>query len=182
MENLEADLTAVAQLCAQVKPDLAEDKMRALVAALSPDALATAEGDIREAIESSFLPKRRRRLIEALDHKLTEPATEARQPANPPIASPAITQPDLSSVPLPGPEGTSDVASSVQAPHFAAPNVNERLAEFRDVLHDLSEHHIFQWSTFYRDWLAEDFDWFLDAMGKDPRYPEWVLKARGVGR
>jgi hypothetical protein len=172
VDNLKADLTAIAQLCAQVKPEIAEGKMRALVAALSPNTLVRAEGEIREAIESNFLPKRRRRLAELLDHKLADSATEFGELANPSIESLAIAEPDPRSVPLARPEDTRELVRSVPGNHIASLNVNERLTEFRDVLHDLSEHHIFQWSTFYRDWLAEDFEWFLDAMSSDPRYPE----------
>jgi hypothetical protein len=38
------------------------------------------------------------------------------------------------------------------------------LEEFHGALQDLSDRHIFQWSTYYRDRLAEDFNYFLDRL------------------
>jgi hypothetical protein len=48
-------------------------------------------------------------------------------------------------------------------PRLAEPDVQTRLTEFRNALGELSAHHIFQWSTYYRDWLTRDLDWFLLA-------------------
>lgn len=49
--------------------------------------------------------------------------------------------------------------------------VKARLTEFESTLKELSERHLFQWSTYYRDWLARDFNWFLMAGERYPDYP-----------
>ncbi|MEU3984866.1 hypothetical protein AB0F77_33195 [Streptomyces sp. NPDC026672] len=45
-----------------------------------------------------------------------------------------------------------------------APDEDDWLDEFHAALRDLSDRHIFQWSTYYRDRLGADFDYFLDRM------------------
>ncbi|MBQ0997059.1 hypothetical protein [Streptomyces sp. RK62] len=60
---------------------------------------------------------------------------------------------------LHGPAPAPDPAP--QAPTQAE---DDWLEEFRAALQDLSDRHIFQWSTYYRDRLAEDFNYFLDRM------------------
>ncbi|MFE2567295.1 hypothetical protein [Streptomyces mirabilis] len=52
-------------------------------------------------------------------------------------------------------------------PQATAPTEDDWLDEFRAGLQDLSDRHIFQWSTYYRDRLAEDFSHLLDRMA-DP--------------
>ncbi|MFC9062205.1 hypothetical protein ACFTXB_29835, partial [Streptomyces sp. NPDC057074] len=48
------------------------------------------------------------------------------------------------------------------------------LEEFHGALQDLSDRHIFQWSTYYRDRLAEDFNYFLDRLA-DPEEARKLL-------
>ncbi|MCD7439455.1 hypothetical protein K4B79_14585 [Streptomyces lincolnensis] len=63
---------------------------------------------------------------------------------------------------------------SVAAPQVLAQAEGNWLEEFEAALQDLSDRHIFQWSTYYRDRLAEDFTSFLDRM-MDPEEAKTLL-------
>ncbi|MEU8241787.1 hypothetical protein AB0C07_26350 [Actinoplanes missouriensis] len=52
--------------------------------------------------------------------------------------------------------------------------VDERVADLKTALDALSTKHIFQWQTVYRDWLSEDFDWFLGALAGYDRFPQML--------
>ncbi|MEU6876925.1 hypothetical protein [Streptomyces sp. NPDC046712] len=64
----------------------------------------------------------------------------------------------------------------VPGPSSQAPTLVEDywLEDFHAALQDLSDRHIFQWSTYYRDRLAEDFSYSLDRMA-DPEEVKTLL-------
>ncbi|MFJ3790388.1 hypothetical protein [Kitasatospora sp. NPDC090091] len=64
--------------------------------------------------------------------------------------------------------------ASTSSSQAAAPAEDYWLEEFHTALQDLSDRHIFQWSTYYRDRLAEDFAYSLDRMA-DPEEVKTLL-------
>lgn len=60
----------------------------------------------------------------------------------------------------PSPSATSDTDDPAQAEDAE----DDWLPEFLAALQDLSDRHIFQWSTYYRNRLAEDFTFFLERL------------------
>ncbi|MFJ8392117.1 hypothetical protein [Streptomyces sp. NPDC094144] len=54
--------------------------------------------------------------------------------------------------------------SEIKDPAQAGDAAEDWLEEFLSALQDLSDRHIFQWSTYYRNRLAEDFTSFLDRL------------------
>ena len=83
-----------------------------------------------------FLPKRRRALLAELDRRLQKPEPGATPPVSP------------------------------DAPLLRGLKVDALAADFSSALHNLSESHIYQWSTFYRQVLSEYFDRFTDAFAE----------------
>ena len=82
-----------------------------------------------EPVIEHFQPKRRQRLLEFLDARIRGRATQAMEPATTPVY----------------PVSPTAVQRDLEA-------------EFRQELRELSEKHIFQWTTSYRDCLFGHFD------------------------
>ena len=100
-----------------------------------------------DPVIARFQPKRRKRLLEFLDARISGRATQVAEPA------PTTAYPE-------------------------APPTAERAhaweARFRGDLRELSERHIFQWATSYRDCLFRHFDRFLaqsEATTRDRALP-----------
>ncbi|MFI8325223.1 hypothetical protein [Streptomyces sp. NPDC085529] len=75
---------------------------------------------------------------------------------------------------LHGPPPSATPAPNVPAP---AEDVEEDwLPEFLAALQDLSDRHIFQWSTYYRTRLAEDFTYFLERLANPEEGTELLPK------
>jgi hypothetical protein len=180
MTGIDADLAQIEDLCRKVRPQDAEDKMRALLASLPLSELTALQGRLRDTITSAFLKKRRLILTSVLDERLAAPhpppaaATES-SPPGPEISRSKIVPPML---PSPKPTDLAPAGEQPGSRRLAESEVVDRLRDFSDVLKDLSDHHIFQWSTYYRDWLAEDFDWFLLA---GERYSDYQAMLEQVG-
>lgn len=156
--EIEAELAEVAELCRTVKLTDAEDRVRAILRSLTSAELRAVEAPLRETIETGFLKKRRRVLIAELDVRLAEPddGAEGEPPAQDSVdeAPGGTAEPEAEPVAVPVPPAI---------PRLGEPEVQNRLKEFGNALSELSDHHIFQWSTYYRDWLTRDLDWFLLA-------------------
>ncbi|WFE98619.1 hypothetical protein [Micromonospora sp. WMMD964] len=152
------------------QPGHAQEQMIRMIDSLPHEQLKELEPSIRDVVEA-FLPKRRRRLMEHLETRLTE-SKPARPPA--PVVSPTpatLLQRFTAAAPAP----QIPAARSTKRPVTQA-EVDDRLAGLEEALRELSEKHIFQWQTLYRDWLSEDFDWFLDALSSYVRYPQVLEK------
>lgn len=78
MTSVDDNLDEVERLLSAVQPEEAEGILAALIGQLGPDELRVWEADLRKSIDG-FLPKRKRRLHDALDMAL---ASSARQPPN----------------------------------------------------------------------------------------------------
>ena len=67
-----------------------------------------------------------------------------------------------------GTERTKNIPTAPLAPeHAPIPTISlesKLVQDFRTVLNTLHEHHIYQWSTYYRDYLAEFFGKFFEEM------------------
>lgn len=143
------------------QPQVAQDRVVALIDGVQSETLKRLEPLFRDAIEA-FNKKRRLGLLEHLERKLAAPKPVTPASANPP--TPATVGQRVA--PAPAARAAKTKAKVTQA------DVDGRLVGLEDALHDLSEKHIFQWQTLYRDWLSEDFDWFLDALASYVRYPQ----------
>lgn len=133
MAEIQDTLTEAEGLIAAAQPNPAETLMRSLLAGLAEEDLLAWQIDLQRTIDR-FLPKRRRALTAELERLLGhELEPESEQPESSPDRPRA-----------PGPD-------------------SEHLAEMlRWDLADLSERHIFQWATYYRESLASYFDQYLE--------------------
>lgn len=183
-ELIDSVLAEVADLSRHVQVKSARAKMEALLRGLPGTTLASFEGRIRQGISESFFRKNRDALIDLLNQRLTgfvpAPDTDTLAEASE----------------EPGAAGAEEVVSALPVtlhdvhprakpltvmptvPPLNAAEVDERFAEFENVLQVLSERHIYQWSTFYRDWLTDDFDWLLTAMERYRRPSELLERVR----
>lgn len=170
IKNAVQVVTALAEIppIAVSQPGPAEERMTRLIDSIQQEQLKELEQSFRNGIQA-FLPKRRKRLLEYLERKLTAP-----QPATP--LAPAT-------LPTPASVFQRIAVPALQRPTVRPPKgpvtqaeVDDRTADFEEALKELSEKHIFQWHTLYRDWLSDDFDWFLDALATYVRYPQVLEK------
>lgn len=130
MPHLDDALTRIERLIREVKPQEAEDRLRALITTIGDDELTTWAPDLRRTIQA-FLPKRRRDLASLLADRL----------------------------------GEGVVSSSEQVAPLTETDIARLRTALTDHLHDLSAGHIFQWSTYYREWLAQMFGLFVANAG-----------------
>jgi hypothetical protein len=162
-------LEEIARLNSRVLPADAETKYRTLLKSLEPAAVLSHEAGLRQALED-FLPKRRRGLTGLLAARLSEsridrgPDSESAAAT----AAPAASDPrEVSTARAPG-HDTQPGAGSTAPPTPQTRPVGSPLAymdkRFSADLDDLSNHHVFQWATFYRDTLSEYFDSFLEYL------------------
>ena len=133
MPKIEQILAQVEDLLTTVKPQEAEDRLRSLIQTIGDDELRTWEPDLRITIDH-FFPKRQKALSKTLDQRLL---------------------------------GPDDSDSGLLKLHEAEPepvlDFESLRGEFADDLKDLSDHRIYQWSTFYRDTLSVYFDRFVQT-------------------
>ena len=139
MPKIDHILSDVERLIETVKPQEAEDKLRSLLATIGDAELRTWEADLRLTI-GRFLPKRRRALLATLEQRLRG-------------------GPD-------GEEGDWLPLRRGEVQDDPSPNVPALGEAFSDELQALSERHIYQWSTFYRDTMAAHFDGFFEVASK----------------
>ncbi|WP_433495478.1 hypothetical protein ACQP26_09440 [Micromonospora sp. CA-248089] len=166
--QVQSALTEIAAVAVS-QPGPSEERVTAMMDRLQQDELRALEPFFRHTI-GAFLRKRRDRLLLHLEKKLTAPKPGI--PPRPAVPTPATVfrrnTPATTASQIP-------TARPVKQPVTQA-EVDERMADLEEALNKLSEKHIFQWHTFYRDWLSEDFDWFLDALASYVRYPQVLEK------
>ena len=131
MADIETVLSDIRQL-ARKPSDLseAESKLIALIDELSTLELSEAQGVIRDVIQSSFLPKRRKRLLERVAHALAGTGVRSGARSQPPF--------------------TSEV-------RLARDALAVFKTEFHASLIDLADRHIFQW-PYYETLASHLFD------------------------
>lgn len=134
MSDIEVVLQEVEQLVRTVHPSEADERLRSLLDAIGPSELRVWDPELRATI-ARFLPKKRRALTTLLDELQQETRTEI--PRIPSTAEPGHDREEVQST------GGTEVAQVV--------------CTLEDTLHTLSERHIFQWATFYRDDLGAYF-------------------------
>jgi hypothetical protein len=156
--DINAELAKVTDLCRTVRLADAEERMRGILTDLSPEELRASESLLRSTIQAAFFKKRAQALLKLLEERVTLP----QKPA-PPVAESPLTAP-------PGPKLVAP--SSPEFPRLNDEDVRARVTEFELSLRKLSDSHIFQWSTYYRDRITEDFDWFLKAADRYTDYPD----------
>ena len=139
--QIEEHLTQIKDRMARGERAEPESQLIDLMSQMGPATLSEWRPDI-ERIIREFQTKRRRRLMQYLDDGIEGLAESSPTDVNSnKIADPA--------------------ASAAEASISAHSTI---LPEFQHRLDDLRDHHIFQWSTFYRDCLNIYFDRLLDAM------------------
>jgi hypothetical protein len=141
-------LAQVERLVETVKPQEAEDRLLSLIGAMGEEELRVWEADLRLTI-GRFLPKRRKGLLLTLDGRLSETNGAPGGGLNPPAADPQLGV---------------DVVSL--------------RSELEEKLRFLSDRHIYQWSTFYRDALSIFFDRFLAAAADEAAREEALQAVR----
>ena len=162
-------LEEISRLNNRVLPADAEAKYRTLLKSLERAAVLAHETELRQSLQG-FLPKRRRTLADMLDARLNE-STIARGPDPKSAATSAVASiGDLQEVTTVGAplHQTQPGAIATTSPPSKPRTVGSALAymdkRFSADLDELSNHHVFQWATFYRDTLSEYFDSFLEYL------------------
>ncbi|XRQ08864.1 hypothetical protein ACN3XK_72335 [Actinomadura welshii] len=145
MPAIDDVLSTVGELVRTVRLDEAQAKLTELIENMPPAELRDNENRLRMSIEG-FLPKRRRALTGQLEGRMKAPAAPARLAPSPGRAAAPSPPPDVAN--------RSAEGRTIRA-------VNDKLAEFANSLSLLSQHHIFQWSTHYRQQMSRYFNWFF---------------------
>ena len=146
MSTIEKRLTEIGHMLAQGLGDDPERKLEALIGEMDSDQLSEWRPEIEESI-GKFWPKRRKNLSEILERKTAK--VDPRK---------ASDRKDLS---------TPSTRRTPARTRVAEPDP-DLATDFRRALDELRERHIFQWSTFYRDCLAEHLPRFLREMDRAP--------------
>lgn len=144
MSEIEDVLLRVEQLVRDVRVAEADERLRDLLIAVGPTELRVWNDELRATI-TAFLPKRRRALTALLD-ELQRTAASASSAPRAPSATQQTTRQEA------GPR---------------VPPVTSQLAPLEETLRELSQNHIFQWATHYRDELGQWFSVTLDAPAPD---------------
>jgi hypothetical protein len=134
VSEIEVVLHEVEELVRNVHPSEADERLRALLEAIGPAELRVWDPELRATI-GRFLPKKRRALFALLDELQQD--TRSVIPHVSPAAEPA------------GHGGA--------APLTGGKEVARVVCTLEDTLRELSDRHIFQWATFYRDDLGAYF-------------------------
>ena len=143
MSTIEERITEIGHWLAKGEAERPERALEALIRQMGSAELSEWRREIEGSIQR-FRPKRRRNLSKILESKTGNGNPEG--------------------VPAPSPKSTPRKPVQTRA---AAPDP-ELAADFEKALDALRERHIFQWSTFYRDCLAEYLGRFLDEMRRVP--------------
>ena len=131
--DIEARLTKIEAQLAMGHAEQPEMMLQRLIRLMGQQSLTEWRPTLEPVIER-FQPKQRRRLLELLDARISGRATQVRERAL----------------------ATAYPEAALTAEQASAPE-----EQFRDDLRELSEKHIFQWATSYRDCLFRHFDLFL---------------------
>lgn len=133
MSELEDLLAEIEQLIRSVKVGEAESQMSSLINTVGVTELKVWDSDIR-AVIALFFPKRQRKLTNLLNGRIEDRPPEIR----------------------------IRLRSEVFEPLPTSTTPGENLIEdLQSRLEDLSNYHIFQWNTFYRDALSTFFDSYV---------------------
>lgn len=139
MPTIEDQLTQITHRMARGEREAPRRDLEDLIAQMSGDQLTDWRQDIMHLVDQ-FQRKKRRDLLQVIDNKL-KASTAWNGPENNRAASVKEVRQSYVSTLDPG-----------------------LTLEFRNALAELGDRHIFQWSTFYRDCLAEHLVLFLDRL------------------
>ena len=147
MSTIEKRITEIGHWLAKGEGERPERALEALIHQMGSAELSEWRPEIEGSIQQ-FRPKRRRNLSRILESKTGngDPGSVPDRSNAPPTKS-TPREPARTQAPTPDPE---------------------LAAAFRRALDALRERHIFQWSTFYRDCLAEYLRRFLDEIHRVP--------------
>ena len=146
MSTIEERLTEIGHSLAKGEADRPERSLEALIQQMGSAELSEWRQEIEDLIQR-FFPKRRRNLSRILESKTGNGDAAKRLDGNTPSTKSTPREPTWTHTPALDPTLPED---------------------FRRALDALRERHIFQWSTFYRDCLAEFLGRFLDEMSRVP--------------
>ena len=146
MSTIEERITEIGHWLDKGEAGRPERELETLIRQMRSAELSEWRREIEDSIQR-FRPKRRRNLSKILESKTGN---------GDPGRVPGANAPSTKSTPR-EPARTLDPAAD---PEVAA--------DFRRALDALRERHVFQWSTFYRDCLAEYLGRFLDEMRRVP--------------
>ena len=145
--DIEGQLLSIeAELKAIGHREIPERKLRTLVRSMNRTELQDWRPNLAQVIELHFMPKRRRALLEFIDDEISgRPTTTSGRPRR---ARPSTQQ--------------------GRAAQLAAASLND---ELREELRELSERHIFQWTTHYQECLFRCFDLYINQQLDSPSLP-----------
>lgn len=176
LDSIEESVAEVLELLHSVQPQIAETRTRAIIAMLSSDELRENEAAL-VALVDNFLPKRKRILSQVLNDRLAvistntvlnEP-TDVHENKMPRLGEVSLTDhAGEATSPSRIPHGEQSIVGASDWTSSRSSTAPSRVAvthdRFQTDLDELSQYHIFQWATYYRDTLAEYFDVFLDEL------------------
>lgn len=146
MATPEQTLRKVEELLAKGHAEEPQRLLTELIRAMSDHALSSWRADLLKTIER-FQPKRRGQLLELIDRQTHAASSLVRESAN---------------------VGFQDHSSSAVVADLPDEDV------FRQALAELSERHIFQWSSHYDACLTRHFDKFLSHLKQQPRASDYA--------
>lgn len=150
MATPEQTLRKVEELLAKGHAEEPQRLLTELIRAMGQTALSSWRADLLKTIDR-FQPKRRTQLLGLLDHQTHAASSLVREPAN--------------------------VGFEARSPSAAVADLPGEDA-FREALAELSEHHIFQWSSHYAACLTRHFDQFLPHLKQQPRAGDYTDAVR----
>lgn len=171
------DLRQIIELNRVVKPAEAEKRFRELLEECSAVDLRALDAEITAAL-SSFLPKKRRVLTDLLTQRLdSNPSATASGVSSMALAARSTAEEAVDGGLGGQAEGQSQVSprpgagrSGTAKPYWVGGSPLTYMNDtFSKALEKLSNFHIFQWGTSYRDVLSEYFDSFLDYLGESDK-------------
>ena len=133
MATIEASLTEIQSRLDGAEREWPEQRLAELLEQMGPAEISDWRTDLQVLIEK-FHKKRRRRLQQIYDAKISSSGTAAKETQEPAGSHVTI-----------GPE-------------------SDLVRDFERTLQELRDRHIFQWSTFYRDGLARHFEEFVTTL------------------
>ena len=139
--DIEARLTEIEDRLAIGQREEPEAMLQRLIRQMGRQSLIEWRPTLEPVLER-FFPKRRRGLRELLDARIAGRPMEVRERALAPVYPEAA---------------------------MSADQIHAWEKEFRSDLHELSERHIFQWATSYRDCLFRHLDHCLERNAKSGR-------------
>lgn len=151
-------LADVSELNRTANPQAAEELFRAWLSDAPEDDLTVLEPEVRTVL-NRFLRKRHNALTIAYNQRLARVQAASRVRLS--VARSEVAPAELAPEAVAEPSGPAAGSPDEEFRNYTLKRLDERLVE-------LSERHIFQWNTHYRDMVSEFFDPMMEFLDPDP--------------